>query len=420
MSGIPLRPAKWATAEINYPAGGNPWNGQPVIVAPAGDIFTPNTGVAAEELNYTLNKATGGSADAQDLAISAALNNWTAPQTAAGLAAGYVFRDAMWDASLNAWVWFARNAVTATNVYRSWNGRDFWQWAAVASDAAACGGAHGGAVFFLSSATSGGHNATYINSSGTVTHPSLSGISSTDVGVVDWFANANCWIIYNVQGFGATSTSALFASPDGATFASPTIPAAWTSSTNHAGTNPGTVFGAQSATTFLLAYGGVTAGTDTSRLGQITGSAYNALTFTDITPAVCTGKVITGLAYSANDGLWGLLVADGVGAGRLYTSPDLVNWNLVHLFGTVFPVGLAVVGSVWAVGVAYTWNGGTVARTLISSDVATLGASSTWHFTAGGFPGVTQAEVLKTSGNQLLAFTTDGAQTSLSQLVGLL
>ena len=47
---------KWATAETNYPAGGNPWDATPVNVAPVGDIFTPNTKPGAQNLNYVLNK----------------------------------------------------------------------------------------------------------------------------------------------------------------------------------------------------------------------------------------------------------------------------------------------------------------------------------------------------------------------------
>lgn len=46
----------WATAESNYPAGGNPWSATPVNVAPVGDIFTPNTKPGAQNLNYILNK----------------------------------------------------------------------------------------------------------------------------------------------------------------------------------------------------------------------------------------------------------------------------------------------------------------------------------------------------------------------------
>lgn len=60
----------WAVAEVNYPAGGNPWNGQPVNVAPAGDIFTPNTKPPAQTMNYVLNKMTGSvAAPGNDVAI---------------------------------------------------------------------------------------------------------------------------------------------------------------------------------------------------------------------------------------------------------------------------------------------------------------------------------------------------------------
>lgn len=46
----------WAVSTPNYPAGPNPWNGQPIKVVPAGDYFTPNTHPPAEDFNYNLNQ----------------------------------------------------------------------------------------------------------------------------------------------------------------------------------------------------------------------------------------------------------------------------------------------------------------------------------------------------------------------------
>lgn len=54
--GIPIpKFGSWAT-EANYPAGANPWNGQPTKVAPVGDIFTPNTKPPAQTFNAILSE----------------------------------------------------------------------------------------------------------------------------------------------------------------------------------------------------------------------------------------------------------------------------------------------------------------------------------------------------------------------------
>lgn len=58
----PFIKIQWATAEVNFPAGGNPWNGQPVLHTPGLDYFTPGAALPAEDLNYALNAATGASA----------------------------------------------------------------------------------------------------------------------------------------------------------------------------------------------------------------------------------------------------------------------------------------------------------------------------------------------------------------------
>src|SRR5690348_7988621 len=48
-------PTQWATAG-SYPAGSNPWSGQPVVVAPGSiNYWTPGQTLPAEILNYLLN-----------------------------------------------------------------------------------------------------------------------------------------------------------------------------------------------------------------------------------------------------------------------------------------------------------------------------------------------------------------------------
>lgn len=52
----PAIPSTTSWANGNYPAGGNPWNGQPKRAAPGTDGFTPNAVVPAEEMNYVVNR----------------------------------------------------------------------------------------------------------------------------------------------------------------------------------------------------------------------------------------------------------------------------------------------------------------------------------------------------------------------------
>jgi hypothetical protein len=46
----------WAKTSVNYPAGPNAWNGQPVRVNPVPDEFTPNTGIAAQNVNFLIGE----------------------------------------------------------------------------------------------------------------------------------------------------------------------------------------------------------------------------------------------------------------------------------------------------------------------------------------------------------------------------
>jgi hypothetical protein len=49
--GNPTQLFTW-TSTGNYPAGPNPWNGQPLALAPINTFYTPDTKLPAEEINY--------------------------------------------------------------------------------------------------------------------------------------------------------------------------------------------------------------------------------------------------------------------------------------------------------------------------------------------------------------------------------
>src|SRR5579859_5504107 len=80
MSGIPIL-GTWATL-ANYPAGGNPWNGNPTKTAPAFPYFTPGTGASALEVNYELNQLF--TQDAAILQLANPVGDWQPTLTWSG------------------------------------------------------------------------------------------------------------------------------------------------------------------------------------------------------------------------------------------------------------------------------------------------------------------------------------------------
>jgi hypothetical protein len=99
----------WAN-ELNYPAGGNAWNGQPCKVAPVGDVFTPNTKPPAEEFNFVLNRIEGEVLSlAKQISAQGALN-WYPTSVLTGLACDVIG----WDEFGNRWLVVMIN--TGTNV----------------------------------------------------------------------------------------------------------------------------------------------------------------------------------------------------------------------------------------------------------------------------------------------------------------
>ncbi len=72
--GIPQVPQ--LAGETNYPAGGNPWNGTPIKVAPGVDYSTPNTKPPAQSFNYWLNLLSAQALANQNLSVSGAVANF--------------------------------------------------------------------------------------------------------------------------------------------------------------------------------------------------------------------------------------------------------------------------------------------------------------------------------------------------------
>jgi hypothetical protein len=179
--------------------------------------------------------------------------------------------------------------------------------------------------------------------------------------------------------------------------------------------------------TYPVVFGmcGITPGTDASRL-----LGFGSSGFVDITPSVLTGKCLTGLAYNAVLGLWGILCFDNGPFCYLYTSPDQATWTLQYKFapsiGAIQSGGLACVGAVWAAHLGQVGPtpisginpGGTWDRLMLSSDGGVTWTTASMNlggWTAGppigpapglgpSPNGVYQFPRLVSNGNQLIAY----------------
>ena len=115
----------WAL-ETDYPAGSNPWNGQPCKVAPVGDIFLPDTPLPAEYLNYLFNNVVGAIQQLQQTSPLYIAQNWGVEQnlsainfTTANPVVGETWSYASWDPPTNRWLAIMMFHETSTSVRQS-------------------------------------------------------------------------------------------------------------------------------------------------------------------------------------------------------------------------------------------------------------------------------------------------------------
>lgn len=99
------RPTPPTFAVGNYPAGINPWSGQALRVQPPSPYWTPNTAVAAEELNYEIGDICdylGLEKPFTTVGISVPGVGWRAQFNLSGV--GYVCSGGAWDATNEQWL----------------------------------------------------------------------------------------------------------------------------------------------------------------------------------------------------------------------------------------------------------------------------------------------------------------------------
>jgi hypothetical protein len=421
-------PAIWAT-ETTYPSG--PTAGDVCKVQPSGDLVLPGVKTPAEYSNFNFNQWTLAIRSSFGLVAATALSNWsptvaiasvssvTGPNNWAGFS--YDFAAARWVGCM-----LSVNTTNRVTLAQSFDGGRTW------------------AGFFTSTSLSGfvplamsvgyfggiGNNpaVAIISGSSTATaHSIVGGVDTTTAlagpasAAVTWSFNTsptagNFYTYYINQTSGTFTGHLQGADVTGTTWnAAVTIPAAFASGTNHIG-NLFVAKGPNAFTnSFIVAIGGATAGTDTAHIMSCNAAI---TTCTDITPAFLTGMVITGIAYGAQDGLWGVLCNNGAGGESfLYTSPDLVNWTQVWTTATVSTTyGLQVVGGVWC----FVLYNGTSYQLWLSKDLGILGASASWHQSSSYKQAVTNDGQggFFCNGNQLVS--ADDTDVAMSLVAGLI
>jgi hypothetical protein len=118
----------WAV-EASYPAGSNPWSGQPTKVQPVGDYFTPNTKPPAQFVNYELNAITS-QLNALGAQSASQGNNW-GPEFATSGFAATPQEAGGWDPLLNKYI-LGTVTVAGTPLVQVWTTYGMDQAATVA------------------------------------------------------------------------------------------------------------------------------------------------------------------------------------------------------------------------------------------------------------------------------------------------
>lgn len=233
---------------------------------------------------------------------------------------------------------------------------------------------------------------------GTIATVSSSGWDATFG--VSWFnaTTSKSYFVGGLQSGGSfTGSAASYAVPTTVVNLSGNLPTGWVSGTNH----PGEFFAANDGTTYLVAMGGVTAGVDTARL--LNAGVLSAPT--DITPAICTGKIISGIAWDSTRSLW-LMALNNSTDSFLYSSPDHITWTLVRQVPNATLKGIFPIGGALATVVTGSRGGSASADFYVSKDEYLTFDAALLRADVGALLG----------GNQSILFASDSTRISFSEM----
>jgi hypothetical protein len=411
---------RWSSAEVDYPGSASiaqPWLGGPVSVAPPNDYFSPDVKPPAQNFNWLFAKEDAQAQYAYNLAITAAIENFgpgITVNTIAGFSSDAGFVGALYDPAYGYWAILTGSGTPEFKISITQDGGRTWtvDYTNTTITGAMYGFALGatGLELFTSLEINSGAFTKYHSIVGSSDVSAALAYKATDATIFSCNGFFLAFMIVQVSG---VFTAALQIAPNNAhtpTYVdkSSYLPSAWqtTGITDHAGSLLFAIN--QTGNTALVACCGATLGTDTANLLEIVVGPVNP-TCTDVTANATFLSVgalaplqIVGVAYSANDGLWGIAANSNADVGVIYTSPDLVNWTLVYESPAGdFISGLSVVGSVWVTSL----NG----QILASGNVALLQGNSTWGFAPANIALLADGvHKIHSNGNQLLALGLPG------------
>lgn len=381
---------RWATL-ANYPAGANPWNSQPLKVAPAQFYFTPDIPLPAENMNYELNALGGIQQSAVQAVSAAAVANWGAPiaNIDPSNVGGTTVTTACWDSYHEQWIAYGYDFGTGSSgdqAYTTYDGGKTWHQISglsigILSNVFGLGvcvnPANGQFVVVRAAVPAATLSATVGNQISGTTTTSITGHAEAGALLMDP-VNTNHMTFVGATGVAGPYTG-LGLSFDGVTTwtdITSSLPTGWQSGTS----NVMNFLGVSGPTGNVWALQGQRPGTDSSLLMLQTN------VFGDITPTFLssgTTREIRGLAYDFVQSLWGVLTQDNSSPPNveLWTTPDPISgastWTKAHQFTGYWGGGLCVVGNVWAVYLQDITNHGLGNQVLWSPNVVPSSTTST-------------------------------------------
>jgi hypothetical protein len=376
MAGRPLRlvytPPTWATAG-SFPAGANPWNAQPMRVAPATGYFLPNTVPPAEYENYLHGAALDGLATIEtaflaefDFVSPIQAINWPALVTRTGGPGTERIMSAFWDAFNSRWIMLSglTGGTTPKYINASIDGGLSYTLLSTQSPT-------GGGYLLAGCADPGSNKSIICPSASTFFYVSTNGTS---------------WAVSTVGGASYTYTSALFFAglfvaigcESGAAVAHVTTSPDTTTWTDRTAAIPAALATlAGSATSWVSATNGsIIVAVPQQNAGFASGATMTSTNGTTWTlgsfasGSILNADIVSGLAYSATDGLFIMTLQSAGTVTKILTSPNGTTWTYLRSVSGRFLTALAAIGSVW---VAYSLKSGVAAEVLFS-----LNAGLTW------------------------------------------
>lgn len=392
MSGVPQKPYAFATgAAATYPAGVNPWNGQPTRVAPGVAYLTPGASAkpTAQGLNYVMGQNSDAAINLWTELGAFACQNWRGTQGVP--VSGTQWSRVCYDASDNSWVGLVRTSGTpdTVSVVKSYDGGKSWTTAIVGSGLPVYGT---GTVYPLGIFCAGPGEYLVVTYGALTSGTSGITISLTTPGASIWtiehsftetltltgagngydadlsLFNFTYILVNNDSDAASGSQTGFYSSPDAVTWAAQAVPTTLGNSSTHL--TPGWTRSAQSANIWLILQRGLT-GTQATNCYMYTtdGSTFSVGTL----PGAVQGAsdLQAALAYgpgASGTGMFMAAIQMNGGGTRLAKSTDGLTWTVITSLTTQNITDLVAFGAAWVAVVDAEAGGGSTAAIIYSLD----------------------------------------------------